>query len=250
MLNFNKTDSVFRPLLVTGMAALMLAGCSDKNKASENGAAATASEYEVAGDHAIGNPDAKVTIVEYASVVCGHCATFHNTSYPDIKQKYVDTGKVRFIFREFPTSPENLARAGFLIANCADENKFFENIALQFKRQNTILQTARSGDSAAIRKIYVDIANAAGLSEADFETCLANEDENAKYDAVVQAGIDAGVNSTPSFFINGKMIRKAPSGNQLFTPQSFDEVLAPLLGEEFSPEAEETPAAEDTPAEH
>lgn len=242
MLNFTKTDSLLRPLIVSGLAAIMLSACNNSDTPSTTDTGASASEYEVAGDHAIGNPDAKVTIVEYASVVCGACANFHNTAYIDIKEKYIDTGKVRFVFREFPTSPENLARAGFLIANCADESKFFENIALQFKKQRAILS------SSDIRKEYVTIANAAGLSEEEFNTCMSNEEENAKYDAVVKAGIEAGVSSTPTFFVNGKNIKRAPSGKQLFTLESFDEVLAPLLGEEMPKDDAEAPA-EDAPAE-
>lgn len=223
MLHFVKTDSRIKPFIVAGMAALMLSACGDKPAASSSGGGV--SEFEVAGDHAIGNPDAAVTLVEYASVVCGACANFHNTVYGDLKKKYIDSGKVRFIFREFPTSPESLAEAGFLIANCADEDKFFENISLQFKRQRAILT------SSDYRREYTNIAKAAGLSEAEFEACLLNEEEKKKYQAVVKGGIDAGVTSTPSFFINGKLIKRSPSGKQLFDLESFDEVLGPLLGE-------------------
>lgn len=223
MLNYKRTDSRIRAVLVAGMTAIALAGCGDNSASSSN---STASEYEVEGDHVIGNPAAKVTIVEYASVVCGACANFHNTVYDDFKKKYVESGKVRFVFREFPTSPENLAQAGFLIANCAAEDKFFDNIALQFKRQRAILT------SSDIRQEYVNIAKAAGLSEAEFEACMSNEEEIAKYNAVIQSGIDAGVTSTPTFFINGVKTQRSPSGKQLFTIESFDEVLAPLLGED------------------
>lgn len=233
MLINQKTDSRIRHFTVATLAAIALVACGNSGSDTTSDGQ---SSYEVAGDHAIGNPDAKVTVVEYASVVCGACANFHNTVYDDLKRKYIDTGKVRFVFREFPTAPENLARAGFLIANCADEDKFFENIGLQFKRQRAILS------SSDIRREYVNIAKAAGLSEADFETCMQNTDEIEKYEAVVKAGIEAGVSSTPTFFVNGQNIRSTPSGKQLFTLESFDEVLGPLLGEE-APEAE-TPAIE------
>ncbi len=243
MLHYFKTDSLIKPLIVAGMSALILAGCgADKQAAATT---SNQSEYAVPGDHAIGNPDAAVTVVEYASVVCGACANFHNTVYGDFKQKYIDTGKVRFVFREFPTSPENLARAGFLIANCAAEDKFFENISLQFKRQRAILT------AADIRQEYVNIAKAAGLSEDDFEACMTNEEENQRYDDVVKRGIEAGVNSTPTFFINGKQIKRTPSGKQLFTLESFDEVLGPLLGETpddntADTSADEAPTSEST----
>lgn len=222
MLRNFKTDSLVKAFAVSGIAALMMAGCGNS---SSTGSTDTQSQYEVAGDHAIGNPDAKVTIVEYASVVCGACYNWHTTVYPEFKEKYIDSGKVRYVFREFPTSPENLARAGFLIANCAAEDKFFDNIGLQFKRQREILS------SSDIRQEYVNIAKAAGLSEQEFEACMSDEAQNKRYDDVVQAGIDAGVTSTPTFFINGKQTNRTPDGKQVFTLETFDEVLSPLLGE-------------------
>lgn len=228
-----KTDSKrLRVLRITALttavtlSAFAVTACADKE--TSNPVSAGASAYEVAGDHAIGNPDANVTVVEYASVVCGACAAWHEGVYTEFKKQYIDTGKVRFIFREFPTSPESLARTGFLIANCADEKKFFENISLQFKRQKQIFKAAGNG---TVRQEYVNIAKSAGLSEEDFLACLTNEEENARYDAVVQGGIDAGVTGTPAFFVNGEKIRTTPSGKQLYTLESFQEILSPLLGE-------------------
>ncbi len=231
MLQFSKTDSLTRTVMVTLAGALMLSACGDKTATTTTGG--SQSEYEVAGDHAIGNPDAAVTIVEYASVVCGACANWHTSVYPDFKKKYVDSGKVRFIFREFPTPPENLAQAGFLIANCAAEDRYFENISMQFQRQRALLSAPDK------RQAYVDLAKASGLSEADFEACLSSEEEIAKYKAVVQGGQDAGVSSTPTFFINGKK-------EKVFTIESIDEKLAPLLGEDM-PASEEAP--EEAPTE-
>lgn len=212
-----------RKLAIAGTATLLLAGCGDKGetKVSPASSGATASEYEVDGDHAIGNPEAKATVVEYASVVCAACANWHTSVYPDFKKTYIDSGKVRFIFREFPTSPENLAQAGFLLANCANEDKFFENISLQFKRQNQIFEAARNGK---VLEEYHALAKAAGMSVPEFEACLANEEEIAKYKAVVQGGIDAGVTSTPTFFINGVK-------EKVFKMEDFAEKLAPILGE-------------------
>ena len=225
-------DSYSKSVAIVSMAAiLLLSGCGDDTAKATNSPSGM-SEHEVVGDHAIGNPDADVTVVEYASVVCPACANWHTSVYPDLKKKYIDSGKIRFIFREFPTQPENLARAGFLIANCADETKFMENISLQFQRQPVILR------SDNIREEYINIAKAAGLSEDDFEACIANEEENAKYEAVVQGGIDAGVTSTPSFFINGEK-RKA------FKMEDFDEIILPLLGESV-PEADAETASEAT----
>ena len=234
MLSFFKTDSFAKLIAVSSVAALMLAGCGGSGTTTPTEGQ---SQYEVAGDHAIGNPDAAVTIVEYASVVCGACYNWHTTVFPDFKEKYIDSGKVRFVFREFPTPPEDLARAGFLIANCADDSKFFENIGLQFKRQRQILT------SADRRQEYINIAKSAGLSEDEFVACMSNEEEITKYENVVKGGIDAGVTTTPTFFINGEMQGRV-SGKQLFTLETFDEVLEPLLTNGVSA-PESAPATED-----
>lgn len=221
MLSFFKTDSFAKTIAVSSVAVLMLAGCGDSGTSASSSEGQ--SQFEVAGDHAIGNPDAAVTIVEYASVTCGACYNWHTTVFPDFKEKYVDTGKVRFVFREFPTPPEDLARAGFLIANCAGDDKFFDNIGLQFKRQREILTSADK------RQEYINIAKSAGLSEEEFVACMSNEEENANYERVVQGGIDAGVTSTPTFFINGEKAGRTSGGKQVFTLETFDEILEPLL---------------------
>ena len=240
MLRNSRFDSLIRQSVIGVVAAVALSACgSESTVSTTDTAASTAGQYEVAGDHAIGNPNAPVTVVEYASVVCGACANWHNTVFQDFKEKYVDPGHVRFIFREFPTAPENLARAGFLIANCADEDKFMENISLQFKRQRAILS------SSDIRGEYVKLAKASGLSEAEFQACLANVEENERLDAVEEAAFDAGVTSTPTFFINGEKVSRVEGGKQLFTLETFETVLDPMLGIEMEEKkSDEAPEAE------
>ena len=227
MTYFFKTDSFFAPLrraLIGSACALALAGCGGEAKAptAGEGSEAARTSYELADDHAIGNPAAKATIVEHASVVCGACANWHEAVYPDFKKKYIDSGLVRFVFREFPTPPENLAQAGFLIANCAGEEKFFENISLQFKRQKQIFAAAGTG---TVKDEYIAIAKAGGLSEAEFEACLQDPDEIARYESIVQNGIDNGVTSTPTFFVNG-------TKTKMFVLEDFDAALRPILGDE------------------
>lgn len=248
MTNFTQTDSLKAPsqrsqlgswLRASAIAAVCtfaLSACGDTSStATPVGGSADRSQYEFADDHAIGNPNAKATIIEHASVVCGACANWHLTVYPDFKKKYIDSGLVRFVFREFPTSPENLAQAGFLIANCAGEDKFFENISLQFKRQQQIFAAAGKG-GGAVKDEYVAIAKAGGLSEADFEQCLQDPEELARYEKVVQMGIDAGVTGTPSFFLNGEKTK-------MFKLEDFDKALRPILGEEAT--KSDTPEEED-----
>ena len=87
------------------------------------------------GDKILGDENAPVTIVEYASMTCGHCANFHTRTWPDLKKDYIDTGKVRFIFREFPLDP--VASAAFMLARCAPQDKYFEIIDVMFEQQRS-----------------------------------------------------------------------------------------------------------------
>ena len=88
------------------------------------------------GDRSLGKDDAPVTIVEYASMTCPHCAHFHETTYPELKKRYIDTGKVRFIFREFPLDP--LAAGASMLARCADKDQFFPLIETLFQQQRQV----------------------------------------------------------------------------------------------------------------
>lgn len=234
MINHFAIDSLKKIAGVTLMAsAIALTGCGDKNATSGGGSgSADRTQYEVEGDHAIGNPNATVTVVEYASVTCGHCANWHNAVWPTLREDYIDTGKVRFVFREFPTQPVRLAEVGFMIARCADEDKYFGNIGLQFERQQALMQAAGRGEA---QKAYGDIARAAGLSDEEFEACLANEEEFKAMQDVVRDGFERGVNATPTFFINGEI-------KKVFTIESFDEEFA-RLGLE-TPERESAPTSE------
>lgn len=212
------TDS-FKTLLTAALmgSAITLAACgSDSTTAGQTG---ERSQYEVAGDHAIGNPDAKVTIVEYASVTCSACANWHKTVWPQFRKDYVDTGKVRFVYREFPTPPVRLSETGFMIARCADQDKYFANIGLQYERQAALFEAARNGEA---KKAYTDLARAAGLSEEEFEQCLANEDEYKAMQLVIRDGQERGVGTTPTFLINGEI-------SKVWTLDTFDEALKPFV---------------------
>lgn len=245
MNKFIKTDSFktaawLRAAAMGTVCALALSACGNSNNAanttSTSASTSDRSQYEFDDDHAIGNPNAKATIIEYASVVCGACANWHTSVYPNFKKKYIDSGLVRFVFREFPTAPENLAQAGFLTANCSGEDKFFENISLQFKRQPQIFAAAGKG---TVKDEYIAIAKAGGLSEDGFEQCLQDPEENARYEKVVQMGIDAGVTGTPSFFLNGEKTK-------MFVLEDFDTALRPILGEEATKsDAKDEETAED-----
>jgi protein-disulfide isomerase len=165
-----------------------LSGCAGEMKAAE-------------GDMALGAPEgAKVTVIEYASITCGHCARWHAQVWPDFKARYVDTAKVRYIFREFPTAPVEVATAGFMLARCAGEDRYFEVINLLMTRQAELLSAPQP------RTVLLDVAASAGLDEARFQTCLGDTAAVARIDERVRAGLAAGVDGTPSFFVNSEKI--------------------------------------------
>jgi protein-disulfide isomerase len=167
------------------------------------------------GDQIQGQADAPVTIVEYASMTCPHCSHFHETTYPEMKKKYIDTGKVRFIFREFPL--DQLALAASMLARCAGNDKFFPLVDAFFTQQK----------EWAVQKPLqpmLAIAKQAGFTEQSFNECLTNQqlEKNIK-ESATRAAQKFNVNSTPTFFINGKIFRGA------LTPDELDKQVAPYL---------------------
>jgi protein-disulfide isomerase len=166
-------------------------------------------------EQALGEPNAPVTIVEYASMTCPHCATFHEKTYPELKKKYIDTGKVRFIFREFPL--DQLAAAGFMLARCAGEGKYFPMIETLFHQQK---------EWAVQRPLppLQAIAKQAGFTQQSFEQCLSNQKLLDDIEQVRDRGAKQfGVSSTPTFFVNGKIHKGAPSIEDL------DKMIEPYL---------------------
>ncbi|MDP3897479.1 MAG: DsbA family protein [Mesorhizobium sp.] len=146
-------------------------------------------------EKSIGNADAPVTIVEYASMTCPHCATFHARTLPEIKTKYIDTGKARMIFREFPFDPR--AEAGFMLARCSDD-KYFAMVDVLFKQQGGWAAVADA------KAALMQISKLAGFSQESFEACLTDQKLLDDIRAVRTRGAnDFGVDSTPTFFING-----------------------------------------------
>jgi len=167
-------------------------------------------------DQVLGSATAPVTIIEYASLTCSHCATFHEKTFPTLKSKYIDTGKVRFILREFPFDP--VATAAFMLARCMPSDKYYPMVSSLFSTQRTWAFGSNPAQG------LLTVAKQAGMSEADFEKCLSDKELAAKVQAGVQYGNkELGIDSTPTFFINGKKVSGAIS------PEDLDKELAPLL---------------------
>ena len=178
-----------RLVLALGLA-LSLTACN------KGGATAASSD-----DMTLGNPDAKVTVVEYASASCSHCAKWNEEVFPAFKAKYVDTGRVHYVFREFLTSPIELASAAFLMARCAGKDKYFNVVDAVFRAQPVMYQT---GD---YRGELLRIANSAGMSEQQFTQCIRDDEAlKALNDRVEKAVNEDKVTGTPTFIVNGKKV--------------------------------------------
>jgi protein-disulfide isomerase len=158
-----------------------------------------ASGVSAAAERAIGDPSAPVTVIEYASVGCPHCAEWAKTVFPAFKKAYLDTGKARFVFHEMLTGDMELAAAGFLIADCAPPDRYFQVIDSIFADQIGIAQ----GGAPALLKV----AEAAGLSESQFQACLTdNAALQALQDRTLADAQTHDVNSTPTFLIGDQKI--------------------------------------------
>ena len=152
---------------------------------------------DLEGDHvmSIGNPSN--TIIEYASMTCPHCSDFHNETFPKIKSDLIETGKVKYIFRDFPL--DQYAMAGTLIANCVSEDRYFDVINVLLKTQKKWIQDGYQG--------LLSIAKNFGLSISQVEVCLSDE----KLIKLIESNMSIATNSfgitgTPSVFVNGKKI--------------------------------------------
>jgi protein-disulfide isomerase len=162
-----------------------------------------------------GEANAPVTIVEYASMTCSHCATFHTKVYPTLKSKYIDTGKAKFMLREFPLDP--LATAGFMLARCAGDKRE-AMIELLFGQQKNWAFIDKPLDGLS------NIVKQTGMGQETFEKCLKDQALYDKVNTVRDRGAEKfGVNATPTFFINGKRV----SGEM--TVEQLDKELTPLL---------------------
>ena len=160
------------------------------------------------GEHILGDPEAPVTIIEYASMTCPHCKRFHEGPFKEIKKKYIDTGKAKLYFREFPFDPR--AAAAFMLAACAPKERYFSMIDVLFKQQSV---WARSDKVVAeLQKI----SKLAGFTQESFEACLKNQELLDNVVAIQEkAQKEYKVDATPSFFINGERYKGAPTVEEM-----------------------------------
>jgi protein-disulfide isomerase len=176
-------------LMIGAVAALSLAACQKAGVSAD--------------DMTMGSPTAKVTVIEYASVACPHCAAFNNDVFPAFKAKYIDTGKVRYVAREALTGDPAIAAAGFLTARCAGKDKYFQVVDALYHAQDEMY---RSGDPHGV---MLNIAKSAGLTEAQFDSCIRDDAAlKALQDRWNRYTTDDKITGTPTYIINGVRYEK------------------------------------------
>jgi len=163
------------------------------------GTAGAANVDEMLAERALGDEAAPVTIVEYSSLGCPHCAAFHRETLPKIKEAYIDTGKARLVYRDYPLGGAAMAAA--LIARCVEPSRYFGFIDMLYRGQETWAASTKPLDDLK------QLSRFAGLSEADFNACLKNRALlQGIQEQASQAQKEAGIDSTPTFFVNERKI--------------------------------------------
>ena len=151
-------------------------------------------------DRVLGRDDAPVTVIEYASVTCPHCAAWHNEVFPDFKVRFIDTGRVRYIYREFLTGPAELSFAGALLARCAPPDRFFDVVGALMEGQAALYASRDANAWLAAG------ARAGGLDCAAAGACLRDPAAAAALNARLDESTTAGVEVSPTFFVNGEIL--------------------------------------------
>lgn len=203
---------LYRGIGIALAGAISLA-CATMSASAQDAVDAAAALQE----RSIGSPDAPVTMIEYFSLTCPACASFHNDVFDDLKEKYLDTGKVRFVYKEFPRDGVDL-RAG-MMARCADPRRYSGLIQVLFKSQPN--WTRARDPIAEIAKI----GRLAGIDDATFQSCLASEALANGILAERQNASARGVRSTPTFDIGGQLYAGSRSIEEL------SEIIDPLLAQ-------------------
>ncbi|WP_421785847.1 thioredoxin domain-containing protein [Hyphobacterium sp.] len=184
------------------------------------------------GDRAVGNPDAAIRMIEYASVACPHCRSWYEQIWPMVQDEFIATGELRFIYREMLTGQPQLAAIGFMIADCAPDDQYFNALHLLFETQQEIFALAQSQQSPA--PVYYRVAEALGLSSDEVDACLADTEVQERMMARHTQSVADGAGGTPAFFINNYLLTTDPTPDGLAyvyhvdgEPLEFDGELVP-----------------------
>ena len=203
-----------RRLVLAVIAVLSLVACN------KGGGGVSSDEMS------LGDPKAKVTVIEYASVACPVCANFNQTVFPDFKKKYIDTGKVHYVAREALTGNPSLAVAGFLLARCAGKDNYFKVTDAVYRAQDQIYEPGTENiRPAAGHDVLLHIAQSVGLSEDQFNKCINDEKGiQALQERVERLSKEYKIDSTPTFIVNGKAMQPGAA-----TMAELDAAIQPHL---------------------
>ncbi len=213
------TDTETRPVLTAWLMAilcfltlLVAAGCG-----SDSGPASTSADVlpgidEMLSEKVLGDPNAPITIIDYAALTCPHCADFHLNTLPQLKAKYIDTGKAKLIYRDFPFNQAGLTAS--MLARCSGNAHYFEALELIYENQASWVSETDPENA---------LASILGMPQTKADACLADKTLSDGIQEMEKTGQQSyGVNATPTFIINGQKI----VGDQPFTV--FDQLLGTL----------------------
>jgi protein-disulfide isomerase len=156
------------------------------------------------GAYVMGSPKARIVVQEYASAVCPHCARFDASVFPTLKTKYIDTGKVRFEFREYLTAPADLAASAFIVARCAGKLAYFKSVEEIFKAQGEMF-SGQPGTEPVV--VLMRIARNNGIDAARFQACLSDKAAVTALQTRIDHAMDVDkIDATPTVLINGRKL--------------------------------------------
>ncbi len=178
------------------------------------------------GDRTLGSAAAPVTLTVYLSTTCSHCADWHTNDFPAIKARWVDTGKVRVVFRDLPTQPPQVAIAGAVMARCAPEEKFDAVLDTLFRTQSQLrAQPGPPPQQTVVRWLAAGGA-AGGLTRDQMNACFSSEASFTEVQARAEQAFAEGVTGTPSFFVNGQPL---PETMPALDVTAFEPLIQPLI---------------------
>ena len=207
-----------RRQVILGASLVALTACSGGNDAAAGGGPGP-------DDVALGASNARATLIEYASATCPHCAHFHETVWDQLKANYIDTGKLRFIFREFPTPPEAVAVAGFQLSRCggATPEQYFARLGEIFRQQHEMFA---SGTMEGVRAKLLEIGASSGLSEQQVMQCISDDAGPERIRRIEEGSRQFNVTGTPTLILNGRKLDDPRALTYEGLSQMIDQALA------------------------
>jgi len=190
--------TAFRPLIL--ILTLALLGPAMTMSAPTRAVATEPVAPVTSADRVMGRADAPVTVIEYASFSCHHCADWHQFVFPLFKQRLIDTGQVRFVFRNLPTDPAQMSMPAAALARCAAPEKFFDVASILMRGQEAVF---RGGDQ---EDWYNPAIAASGRTKAQIDACVALPATRAAIQRDIDSAVAADATTTPAFFVNGRRV--------------------------------------------